>query len=79
MGMTILRVKSQKVDKLTENIEKSLRYLGKAMQCAEGLSGEEDYNERKGWDDEEDDMDERNDMRRGGRESSNYRNRYGRY
>lgn len=45
----IIQITEEKVDNLAENIEKGLRYLGKAMQCVDewkhGTMGER-YGER---------------------------------
>lgn len=83
MATTIIKVKSAKVDKLSENIEKSLKYLGKAMQCVESLSYNEDddyYNEREHDEDDDYEMGERYNMRRsGGRPRKMNRSRYGEY
>ena len=56
----IIEVTEDKVDMLSENIEKALRYAGKAMQCIDEMShggyGERGrYGERddEDWDDEE--------------------------
>lgn len=81
---TIIRVKSSKMDKLSENIEKSLKYLGKAMQCVESMGDEDDdeYNERNYDEGEDYDMNERYNMRRGSRRggaSGRGGNRYGGY
>lgn len=56
----IIEVTEDKVDMLSENIEKGLRYIGKAMQCIDEMShggyGERGrYGERddEDWDDDE--------------------------
>lgn len=56
----IIEVTEDKVDMLSENIEKALRYAGKAMQCIDEMShggyGERGrYGERddEDWDDDE--------------------------
>ena len=47
----MIQITESKMEDLSENIRKGLRYLGKAMQCIEGISGdgygERDYDERR--------------------------------
>lgn len=53
--MKVFEITDDKVGKLSENIEKGLRYIGKAMQCIEELGSDSEFGERYGerWDDEE--------------------------
>lgn len=37
MGMFIFQVEEDKVEKLSENIQQGLRYVGKAMQCIDEM------------------------------------------
>lgn len=59
----VIKVTHEKVADLSENIEKGLRYIGKAMQCVDALMEDDyGYGERggrygerddDGWDDDE--------------------------
>lgn len=62
--MKVIKISSTKAEKLGEHIAKSLRYMGKAMQCVEEMNDEE-MNERN------DDMDDDDDWR--DRERTNHR------
>lgn len=62
----IIKISHDKVSDLSENIEKGLRYIGKAMQCIDDLMGE-DYGERGGRYGERDDEDWDDDDRYGER------------
>lgn len=61
MGYNLIEISSDKVETLSENIEKGLRYIGKAMQCLDEMKQEEGM------------MGER----RGGRYGNRYGIRYG--
>lgn len=57
--MKIIEITEDKVDRLSEHIEKALRHAGKAMQCIEDLA-DGGYGERNDdWDDDDDDDDDR--------------------
>lgn len=47
----MIQITEDKMEGLSENIRKGFRYLGKAMQCIEEMSGdgygERDYDERR--------------------------------
>jgi hypothetical protein len=43
----MIEVKEDKVEKLSEHIEKGLHHLGRAMTCVEAMLGQE-YNDRGG-------------------------------
>lgn len=45
--MTIIEIEEKKIDMLSENVEKGLRYMGKAMQILDECM-EEAYGEREG-------------------------------
>lgn len=63
--MRIIKITEHKKDKLSEYVEKMLKYGGKAMQCLEELD-DDDMGERD-EDDDDDDEGYRNDTyRRGG-------------
>lgn len=47
MGTMMIRMPRQKLDDMSEHIEKGLRYIGKAMQCIDEMQNE-DMGER-GW------------------------------
>ena len=53
--MRIIKITEEKKEKLSEYVEKMLRYGGKAMQCIEEL-GEDNMGER--YDDDPDDWDD---------------------
>ena len=55
----MIEVKEDKVEKLSEHIEKGLHHLGRAMTCVEAMLGQE-YNDR-------DDMRREHEMRHYGR------------
>ena len=44
----MIEITETKASELSENIEKSLRYMGKAMQCVEEMMEESGYGERGG-------------------------------
>lgn len=44
----MIKITEDKLGTLTENIEKGLRYMGKAMQCLDELSNEGGYGHRGG-------------------------------
>ena len=72
--MRVIEITEDKVSKLSENIEKGLRYLGKAMQCIEEMEGGQEYGERYG---ERYGESEYRIPERGGQEFSRYGSRYG--
>ena len=47
---TIIEVKEDKLQHLSEYAEKVLRYGGKLMQCLEDLEGKSKYDEYRGMD-----------------------------
>ena len=47
---TIVEIKEDKLEHLTEYTEKVLRYGGKLMQCLEELEGKSKYDEYRGTD-----------------------------
>lgn len=49
--MRVIEITEDKVGKLTEHIEKGLRYIGKAMQCLDDLGHGSEYGER--WEDDD--------------------------
>lgn len=69
--MRVIKITEDKKEKLSEYVEKMLKYGGKAMQCIEEL-GEEGYGERD--DDDWEDDDEMG-MRGGYRGGGGYGNR----
>lgn len=71
--MKIIEISEDKVSTLSENIEKGLRYIGKAMQVIDdmGRGGKPEYGER--WDDDDEERYERLRIEGGSR----YGNRYG--
>lgn len=69
--MYMIEITEDKVCGLYENIEKGLKYMGKAMQCVEELKSESEKHGHR-YDDEDDEEDG---MRRGMRG----RGRYSRY
>lgn len=75
--MRIIKITESKVDKLSEYAEKSLKSMGKLMQCIEELSeggmGERDDDD---WE-EDDDMGMREGYRGGYRGGNRYGNREG--
>lgn len=44
----MIEITESKAEKLSENIEKSLKYMGKAMQCVESLMEESGMGQRGG-------------------------------
>lgn len=42
----IIRIPHEKVESISEHLEKGLRYVGKAMQCIDELKGENEMGER---------------------------------
>lgn len=44
--MVMIEVEESKVDKMSENIEKALKYLGKAMQCIDEVISQGGMGER---------------------------------
>lgn len=62
--MKIIKITQKKKEKLTDCIEKMLRYGGKAMQQLEELDdddmGERDDDDPDDWDDDDDDVGYRN-------------------
>lgn len=89
--MYMVKITEDKLGTLTENIEKGLRYIGKAMQCLDEMGRESDYGERAGYgmghreganyrypvdDDMEMRYGERDDMGMGYRRSRDSRGRY---
>ena len=63
----MIKISHDKVEDLAENIEKGLRYVGKAMQCIDELMNEGGWGERSGYGMRHgygmrDDMDYRNPM-----------------
>lgn len=86
----IIEITEDKVNALSENIEKALHYAGKAMQCAEAMRG--DYREREhyqerygaphhmmGWRDDERMSERHYDHRYDGMGERRHRDAYGRY
>lgn len=69
--MYMIEITEDKYSCLTEDIEKGLRYIGKAMQCLDEIKHERS-GERRGYRDSEDE--EREGFRRGA-----MGNRYSRY
>lgn len=65
----VIKVTHEKVADLSENIEKGLRYIGKAMQCVDALMDDDyGYGERGGRYGERDDEDWDDDDRMGERD-----------
>lgn len=57
MGMMYFQVEEDKVEKISDHLEKGLRYIGKAMQCVDDMMQGGSMNERMGYpDDYDDDM-----------------------
>lgn len=72
--MKIIKIEETKKEKMSEYVEKLLKYGGKLMQVIEDL-GEGSMGNRDDDDDDDDDFDMREGMRGGYRE--NMGNRYG--
>lgn len=47
--MYMIKISEDKIGTLAENIEKGLRYMGKAMQCIDELQNEGGYGERTSY------------------------------
>lgn len=47
--MMYFKVEEDKVETLSENIEKGLRYIGKAMQCVEAMKEQEGMMGQRRW------------------------------
>mgnify|MGYP003312575832 FL=1 len=60
---TIIEIKEDKLQNLSEYAEKVLKYGGKMMQCLEELESKSKYNEYRGTDYERGGMDYRGGMR----------------
>lgn len=79
-SMKIIEITEDKVERLSEHIEKALRHAGKAMQALEEFYGE-GYGERGHYGERDDDWDdderygERYDYGRGGRRMGERRRR----
>ena len=58
----MIQITESKMEGLSENIRKGLRYLGKAMQCIEEMTGDDGYGERD-YDERREDYNERNGRR----------------
>lgn len=44
--MIVLQIREDKMQSLTDNVGKALKYMGKAMSCIEEMSQGGEYNER---------------------------------
>lgn len=44
--MVMIEIEEKKVEKMSESIEKALKYMGKAMQCIDEVMSEHDMGER---------------------------------
>lgn len=73
MGMMYFQVEEDKVEKVSEHLEKGLRYIGKAMQCVDDMLQEGQMGERSSYrEDDEDMIGERMGYRRGVRGTGPY-------
>lgn len=78
MGMMYFQVEEDKVEKISDHLEKGLRYIGKAMQCVDDMMQGGSMNERGnyrdniGYRDEEPDYEGGVNYRRGVRGTGPY-------
>lgn len=79
MGMMYFQVEEDKVEKISDHLEKGLRYIGKAMQCVDDMMQGGSMNERGNYsegmgyrEDDDEVMNERMGYRRGVRGTGPY-------